>query len=400
MSKTRKKNPLLYLFSKTWVYSEGNRKNVVWYWIMFIVANSINLFCQPMIMVKIIDTVQKEGVNASNLKFLFGLLGLTLVVDLVFWAIHGPARCIERYNAFKVRYNYRKFLLKGVMTLPMEWHVEHHSGDTIDKVGQGTTALFSFSEDSFEVIYAVVQLVISYGILVYFSPPAAYIVLGMIFISCWITVYLDGLMLGQYKELSRSDNQISESVFDAVSNISTVIILRVEKLVFNAIMHKVEKPFDLFRRNQRLNEWKWFLVNMCCTVMPIIVLGVYFYQNRGSAPGVLVASLVILWTYLQRITHLFFEFTRKYSDIVKWYSRVANAEELSQDFKSENFTNHVLPTDWQRLDVGDLSFSYYSGDGVALHLDRVCFSVNHGEKIALVGETGSGKTTFLKTSWD
>jgi ABC-type multidrug transport system fused ATPase/permease subunit len=123
---------------------------------MLIIANSITLICQPLVMAKIMDLIQKQGITATNFRVLVGLLMLTLLIELIFWAIHGPARCIERCNAFKARANYRRHLLKGVMTLPMEWHVDHHSGDTIDKIEKGTNGLFSFSEDSFEVIYGMV----------------------------------------------------------------------------------------------------------------------------------------------------------------------------------------------------------------------------------------------------
>jgi ATP-binding cassette, subfamily B, bacterial len=396
----RENNPLLYLFGKTWHYSAGNRRMVVWYWLMFIIANSIILFSQPLIMAKVMDIIQKQGITAMNIRILLGLLALTLLIELLFWAIHGPARCIERCNAFKARLNYRSFLLKGVMTLPMEWHVDHHSGDTIDKIEKGTSGLFSFSEDSFEVIYAMVQLVISYAILAYFSPPAAYIVLGMILVSAWITIRFDRVMLRQYRELNRAENHISESIFDAISNITTVIILRVEHLVFSAIMHKVAKPFPLFKYNQRLNELKWFATNICCTTMTIIVLGVYFWQNIGTAQGVLIGSVYLLIKYLEKISDLFFRFTSMYSDILQRKARVMNAEELAKDFRAENFMNHVLPQSWQRLEVENLNFSYLSdGDG-DLHLENVSLSLARGERIALVGESGSGKTTFLKVMRD
>jgi len=395
-----KSNPLLYLFSKTWRYSEGNQRKVVLYWIMFVVANSIELFCQPLVMAKIIDTIQKQGITLANINFLFGLLMLTLVAELAFWAIHGPARCIERYNAFWARLNYRKFLLKGVMTLPMEWHTDHHSGDTIDKIEKGTNSLFSFSEDSFQVIYSIVQLVVSYTILAYFSRPAAFIVLGMIIISVWITMRFDKVLVGQYEELNRSENNISESVFDSISNITTVVILRVEKLVFGAIMRKVEKPFELFKRNQRLSEIKWFLTSVTCTVMVIIVMGVYFWQHIGVGQGVAIGSVYLLMNYLNKISELFFRFTSMYSDILKGKSRVMNSEELTKDFKTENFTNHVLPRTWQRLDVTDLDFSYYGEGNGDRHLENISMSLSRGERIALVGESGSGKTTILKIMRD
>src|SRR3989338_3640596 len=396
-----KRNPLLYLFGKTWQYSQDNRGKVVWYWIMFIVANTITMIGGPLVFAKLMNTVQQEGITSGNFRMLIGLLMLTLVFELFFWSLHGPARCIERNNAFKVRLNYRRFLMKGVMTLPMEWHVDHHSGDTIDKIEKGTNALFSFAEDSFIPIWGFVQFTVSLVMLIYFGGwSAAVVVLVMLAVSIGITIRFDRVMIPQYKELNKSENQISESVFDAISNISTVIILRVEKLVFKAIMHKVEKPYDLFKRNQRLNELKWFLTNMCCTVMTILVLAVYFWQNLGATQGIMLGTFFILIRYLDRVSELFFRFTSDYSDMIKRKSRIMNSEELTTDFKTENFTNHVLPKNWRRLEVANLNFSYHNESNGDDHLKDVSLSFERGLNYAVVGESGSGKTTALKLARD
>jgi ATP-binding cassette subfamily B protein len=393
-------NPLRYLFGKTWHYSAGNRHKIVWYWLMFIVAETISLLFYPLVMAKIMNVLQKQGVTAANIRFLLELLALTLVNNLVFWSLHGPGRLIERANAFKARVNYRKYLLRGIMTLPMEWHVDHHSGDTIDKIEKGATALFQFSESSFEVIYALVQLAVSYAMLVYFSRSAAYIVFAMMCLTAWITMRFDRVLIGQYRELNHAENNISESVFDAISNITTVIILRVERLVFEAIVRKVEKPYELFKRNNRISETKWFLTSVCCAMMTALVLGAYFWHNVGVAQGILMGNIYILMKYLDKIGELFFKFTGMYGDILQRKAKVLNAEELTRDFRTENFTNHVLPKDWKQLRIDGLSFSYQNGDNANLHLDNVSLGIDRGERIAFIGESGSGKTTFLKVMRD
>lgn len=400
MQMNENQNALWYLFSKTWHYSVGNRKNVTRYWVMFILAELIDTIFSPLIWAKMIEVVTLQGINASSIKTLYMCLGLIILRMIISWSFHGPARCLERNNAFKTRTNYWKHLLKGVVTLPLEWHVEHHTGDTIDKVNKGGNALFDFAEVSFIPIRCTIQLTVSFIMIAYFSQIAAAIVIIMLLVSAWITMRFDKVLIEQYKELNKSENQISESIIDAISNISTIIVLRVEKLVFDAIIHKVEKPYELFRYNQRLGELKWFLTSVCCNTMTVTIIMVYCLQHWGSAPGTLVASFYILINYLDRISELFFRFTEMYSDIVRRKARVLNAEQLASDFRIENFGNHVLPKNWRRLDVENLSFSYYHEDGSDLHLNNVYFSVKSGERVALIGETGSGKSTFLKVMRD
>jgi ATP-binding cassette, subfamily B, bacterial len=398
--KRRGMNPLGYLFGKTWRYSEGRRKSVVCFSIMFVIAKAISRVFLPLIIAAMFNIIQKQGLTTASVKLLLELLLLGVVVYLVFWSLHGPARIIERKNAFKVRAHYRKYLSKGLLMLPIEWQVEHHSGDTIDKIEKGTRALYDFSGGSFQFIYAGVQFVVSYGMLVYISPPSAYIVLVGIVLIIWVITRFDRVILGQYMELNRAENAVSESITDAITNITTVIILRVERFVFEALASKIDKPCDLFSENVRLDEIKWCLMEVLGQFMVFAVMGTYFLRHIGTPKGVVIVASYLLFSYLNQISELSSQFCQKYSEVLQRASLVMNAEELAADFRVENFTNHVLPKDWQELRIEDLSFSYAQEEDGESHLDNLSLSLIHGQKIALVGESGSGKTTLLKIMRD
>ena len=363
---------------------------------MFIVAISLGTFCQPLIWAQVVNSLQLHGISSTNFNTLLLLLLLTLGLEVLFWCFHGPARVMESCNAFKIRANYRKSLLKGIMTLPLEWHTDHHSGDTIDKIEKGTSALFNFSENTFEIIYALVRMIGSYIMLAYLSSSAAFIVFGVMMISVYITIRFDQVLIGQYKELNRAENHIAESVFDAISNITTVIILRVERLVFESIVHKIDKPYELDKRNNKISETKWFLTSMCCSIMTVIVLGSYFWQHYNETEPIMLGHVFLLISYLGKMSETFFDFTSKYGDIVQRKTKVQNAEEVARNFKLVNFNNHTLPPAWKEISVSDLNFSYQTVGKDRIHLDGIGFSLRRGERIAFIGESGSGKTTLLK----
>ncbi|MCK5373554.1 MAG: ABC transporter ATP-binding protein, partial [Candidatus Aenigmarchaeota archaeon] len=323
-----KNNPVIYLTLKLWEYSKGNRKNVVLYSIMLIIANMFNLI-SPLVIAKVLNIIQEDGLVSTNLYSIMLYLSVFIFIELGFWTFHGPAMIILAKNSFLVRANYKRYLLDGTMSLPAQWHTDHHSGDTIDKIEKGTSALYRYSSESYEVIQTLVLFLGSYIALMYFNIHASYIVLLMMIITLGIVLRFDSHLVKKYRELYWAENRISAKIFDVVSNITTVIILRTERLVSRAIFRKIMQPFRLHIKTAKLDETKWFFVSICTATMMVLVLTSYIYFNFLAGTAIMIGSIFALYSYVGRIKGLFFRFADRYSTIVREKTAVQNAEEIS-----------------------------------------------------------------------
>ncbi len=392
-------NPIIYLAKRTWEFSKGNRKSVVIYFTLFVLANAVSLTL-PLIVGFMLNIIQEQGITSANIFLIMAIIsGGLLLEEILFWSFHGVARVIERENAFFVKRRYKNYLLEGTMSLPLSWHTDHHSGDTIDKIEKGTNALYTFSEDGFEVIKAFMRLFGSLTVIIYFNISTSITAAIMFMTAVIITLHYDKILKDKYRELNHAENAAAAKVYDALSNITTVIILRIERVLRKEINSVLMKPLQTFKKMVRLNELKWFLVSMSARILMVLTLGIYILSSYLSEKEILVGTIYALYVYSDKIGSVFYDFAADYGKIVKQKAAVENAEEIVRHFKKRKRIKKNLELEfWKEIKVEGLDFSYQNAEdpGKKRHLHDINLEINRGEKIAFVGESGSGKTTTMK----
>lgn len=341
-----KENPIVYLGLKFWQFSKNRRKKVVLYLVMSWLSNMVHL-CIPLIFALMSNEIQKNGVPDNNIRYLLVLASLFMVRSCVGWAFHGPSRMIENKNAFMVRADYKYRFLAGVLVLPMRWHNEHHSGDTNDKLEKGSAGIFNFAENTFRVLLIINSLIMSFFILLFFDVESGFIALATILLTITIIAVFDKKLAPQYRQLSRMENKISEKILDVITNINTVIILRIEKLLLKSIKAKIMEPYKLYVENNKLNEIKWFCVSLCVNIMVYTILSYYLLRVYWWNLPFLFGTFVALYGYAGNVADMFFELAGFFGDLLKYKARVSNAEELASEFvPTKNGANNKKQHEW------------------------------------------------------
>jgi len=391
----KKKNPLVTLVKTEWA-NLHERKTLFFIYLSFFVLNGIIRLIEPVVIGIIFNTIQNEIKTQSELYHLIFLISLILGIELLSWMFHGTARIMEQRTGFHVAKNFTNKKIEKVLELPVEWHKDNHTGDTLDRMNKGNETMSEFSSHmTFQIVGTFMSLFGSAIALLFFDVTAAIVSLLFSALVLFLITRFDKKLLVLYRERNKLENAASASILDYMSNVITVITLRLKKTVKKEIDSKISAPYPVYKRSASISETKWAFASISIKVMIVFLLSWRAYSDFHGSGVIMIGTLYILFSYLERMGNTFFSLAWMYGDIVRMGSKIDNVQPIEDEYnKIKSRLTDNLPYGWKHIDIKNLYFTY-NKEGKQRHLNNINFSFRRGEKIALVGESGSGKSTLL-----
>jgi ATP-binding cassette subfamily B protein len=390
-------NPYIALLRISWKYAGKERKKLVAVYALFIAANVLGAL-NPLLLGWFVSKAQQD--TAHILRFAGWYAGAWCCIKLLEWCFHGPARVMERTLAFNISKNFMQEQYHQTLHLPAKWHQDHHSGETINRLRKAYEALRGFFDGGFSYIQTFSKFVFSVTAILIFSPLFGAIAVGLGLLTVYIIAKFDKPFIKTLAAVNEKEHQVSSNLFDSLSNIRTVITLRLEKSMEKGLMRKLLMVARPFRKNAIINEWKWFVAEMMITLIySVIVVGFVFQQWTPGATFA-IAGLVTLLGYVNQFTSVFQNVANQYAGLVQFQTNLREMEHISAAYNQQHRAEQPapLPARWQSLEISKLNFSHRKAvkdKFVPQSLHNLHLHIQRGSKIALIGESGSGKSTLM-----
>lgn len=392
-------SPLQFSYIRMWreVASYASRRQkliILAYHFVYLVAIGFNLL-QPYLLGKLVNVLQAGGADVFQESLRY--ISLIIMASMGFWVFHGPARVIERRVAQQIYMHYLTVSYQRVTEMPIKWHQDHHSGQVINRIGTAGSGIKNFVQDGFVSIQNVGTLIGSIGMLIWFNATLGVISACAFVTSLMMIFYVNRFMVRALHAHNEANHAVNATFFDFVSNIGSIIILRLQDFSRLTLRHKLDATMKPWMSDVRINEIRYFIYTiMHVGMMAGIVLGYIYYQVEYIG-AIAAGSLVTVYMYQNRIGDQGFSFLSMHAEWLRSLTACAATKDLVEDHaRLAPKEEIVLPENWQDVTLHDTVFAHKADDGGArmtLHVDGL--SIRHGEKIALIGTSGAGKSTLL-----
>lgn len=391
------RNPYFSMLSTAWRYAQNERGKYLKVYAMFMMSNLV-VAAEPILWGLFINELQKEGVQA--LRYAWMYVGAYVLLQLLDWAFHGPARIQERELAFNLSRNFLHELYHKAVHLPVKWHQDNHSGATINRIRKAYEALKNFFQEGFMYLHSLAKFSFSFLAMLYFSPIFGSIAVVMGIGVILIILKFDKPYIKTLAQVNEKEHVVSSTLFDSLSNIITVITLRLQTRMENGILQRVGDIFPPFRQNIIINEWKWFVVSIMIALIYATILMGYMYQNWHPGETFLIGGLVTLMAYVTRFIGVFQNIAWQYTEIVRYNTDVQTATKILEAYTDHHLPEDeaLLPDNWREISISGLDFTHneiWEGDKTRQGLHQIAIKIAKGKRVALIGESGSGKSTLL-----
>jgi len=351
------------------------------------------------LLIGIATTTIFDGLNAiatntgtMDLNKLFFLL----IVVVILYVVSSLFSYLQTWFLIDIStdisYNLRTRIMDKITYLSMDDAGENKRGDILSRITNDVDSLQTGITQSFiQLMTAVITIVGVLIMMLYINlwlTLASVILIPISFLVIrFITKHSQSYFLKQLTFKGSLNAQIEET-FTGHDGIRTFNQEDAEMEIFesdneNWFKHEWKSQFYSSLNGPLMN----FISNLAYVI--IAVLGAIFVIQKAIAVGDILA---------------FFQYIKNFTQPIQQITRVMNLVQTAMAaseriFEFLEIDDEPNPSDVEISELNDsitfqnVSFGYYENEKIIKNLS---FDVKKGDKIAIIGETGAGKTTIVK----
>ena len=345
-------------------------------------------FTMPDFLMNPINALGGRDFLRQNLWIPALALILMNVVNGVFTFIKGRSSAIASENIAR---KLRNDLYRHLQHLPFAYHVKAQAGELIQRCTSDVDTIRRFlAVQVMEVVNTVLMVVIAMSILLPRSVPITlYSLILVPPLFCFATWFFKMV----HKSFEVADE--ADGVLNAVlqENLSGVRVVR----AFGQQEREVEKfdrvNNDLRKKNLRLNELLAIYwgggdaISMTQTLLTLVVCIIYACNG-----WITVGTLIVFTSTLGMLLFPIRQLGRTLSDAGKAMVSMKRVQAILHEEAEPDEPNALKPDLHGDIVFDHVSFAY----GSQPVLSDVTFSAKPGQTVAIMGPTGSGKTTLIQ----
>ena len=211
----------------------------------------------------------------------------------------------------------------------------------------------------------------------------------------FFVVRIDSVMVRLVREENRAERRYNSVLVDCLGNIGTVLALRLQEPMRKMLGSRLVEIFAPLRRNIVFNEVKWGGVDLLNGGMRTGLVALFAWLDFRRHGTISVGTAVMVHQYSQQIGNVVANMAMHWNDLVRQKTEVADVDPI---FCSPARPPEVaaVPVPWREIRVEGVRFVHPRAAGGRPALDNISLELRRGRRIALVGESGAGKSSLLR----
>lgn len=354
---------------------------------------AINLSVRPYILKIILNRVAE--VPAASI---FEALAIPATAYLLMsFSVSTGSRLYSYFVEIKMIPRLREKIAHSSADLLLEqshqYYQHHFAGSLSNKVNDLTSSVPDF-------IQILMDRFLSHGLALAIATYTLWQVSIQfaLLILIWATLFIGGTLLLSKRIIRLSDiwsewgSTITGKTVDILSNILSVKLFAREETEKASLERTCEKTVKAEQKLQWTFFWEWIVYGYSFTL--ILGLNLYFLLKGRQEGWITVGDFALVLTINVAIVDFLWLLTKEFSQFAKLFGKITQALRtivVTPEIKDRPHAKLLVVTKGEI--VFDSVYFHYKGSDPLFQKKSVI--LHSGQKVGLVGYSGSGKTTFV-----